>query len=140
MLGVLLSIIAALCWGTMVVLARMGMQRIKPTTATLISLVSSVALLGLLALIINFDDIVSLSLTTLLWFGLIGFITYGLGRHFSYFGIRYIGVARATPISASSPLFAIILAIIFIGESVNLPIVIGTLCIVGGLFLLITGE
>ena len=140
MLGSVLAITAAFCWGTGAVFARLGLQRIKPSAGTFISMVSSIILVGSLALIINFDAVASLSLTALLWFALIGVINYVIGRQFNYLGIGRIGVTKATPIFASAPLFAIILAVIFIGEKVNAPIVIGTLSIVGGLSLLVTSK
>jgi drug/metabolite transporter (DMT)-like permease len=49
-------------------------------------------------------------------------------------------VSRATPIFASSPFFAMIIAVLFIGEIINLSILIGTTSIVGGLYLVITSE
>jgi len=91
-------------------------------------------------LIINFDDIASLSPMALLWFGLIGLINFVIGRRCSYSAIRRIGATRASSILASAPLIAMIIAITFIGESVNAPIVIGTISIVGGLYLVITSE
>jgi uncharacterized membrane protein len=66
MRGILPAIIAALCWGTAGSFARLGLQRIKPSIGTFISLVSSVTLIGTLSLIISFDAMVSVSLTALL--------------------------------------------------------------------------
>ena len=140
MLGILLAITAAFCWGTGVIFVRLGLQGIKTSTGTPISMVSSVILVGLLALLINFDDIVSLSLTTLLWFGLIGVINYVIGRQCNYSAIQYIGVTRATPLFASAPVFALVLAVVFLGESINLPTITGTLSIVVGLYLVMTSQ
>jgi len=140
MLGILLAIIAALGWSISSIFARLGLQQIKPALGTFISLVSSATLVVLLSMIMNFDAIVSLSLTALLWFGVIGVISYGIGRQLRFFSIRYIGVAKAAPIFASSPLFAVILAVAFTGERINLAIAIGTLCIVTGASLLMTSE
>jgi len=140
MLGILLAITAALGWGTSSIFARLGVQHIKPATGTFISLVSSATLVVLLSVIMNFDAIVSLSLTALAWFGVIGVISYGIGRQLRFFSIRYIGVAKAAPIFSSSPLFAVILAVAFTGERINLAIAIGTLCIVTGVSLLMTSE
>lgn len=140
MLGIVLAITAAFCWAISAILARLGLQGIKPATGTLISMFSSLLLVGLLALTINFDDVVHLSPTALLWFGLIGIINYLLGRQFNYRAIKHIGVVRATPLFSAAPLFAMVLAVSFIGESVNLPIVVGTLVIVGGLYLVVTSQ
>lgn len=140
MLGVALAIITAFCWGTGAIFARLGLQRIKTSTGTFFSMVSSLLLLSSLALIIDFDAVVSLSLKALLWFSLVGAITYGIGRQFNYLSISRIGVTKATPIFASAPLFAMVLAVIFIGEQITVPTLIGTFCIVGGLFLLVTSK
>ena len=140
MLGIVLAITAALCWGTGSIFARLGLQGIKASTGTLISMVSSFLLVSVLALIINFDAIAHLSLTALLWFGLIGVVNYLLGRQFNYTAIRYIGVTKASPLFASAPLFAIVLAVTFIGETISLAIVVGALSVVAGLYLVITSE
>ena len=140
MLGIFLSVAAGLGWGIAVVFARLGLQGIKPSTCTLISLISSIMLVSFTALIVNFDTIASLSLRAILWFGLIGLIHFVIGRQSNFAAVRYIGATRATTIFASAPLFTTALAIIVIGESINIPITIGTLSIVAGLYLVITSE
>ncbi|MFC1981494.1 EamA family transporter [Chloroflexota bacterium] len=138
MLGIFLAITAGLGWGIAAVFARLGLRGIKPSTGTLISLVSSVMLVSFTTMIVNFDTIASLSLKAILWFGLIGLITYVIGRQSNFAAIRYIGASRATTIFASAPLFSTAIAIIIIGESMNIPITIGTLSIVAGLYLVTT--
>ncbi len=140
MLGIVLAITAALFWGTSATLSRLGLQNIKASTGTLISMLSSILLVGLLALTINFDDVVHISPTALLWFGLIGVINYVLGRQFNYLSITHIGVTKAAPLFASAPLFAIILAVVLIGESINPAIIIGTFAIVAGLYFVIVSQ
>jgi drug/metabolite transporter (DMT)-like permease len=95
---------------------------------------------GLLAVIVDFEAITSLSLAAILWFGLIGVINFVIARQSGTYATKYIGVAKANPLLALSPLFAMILAVAFLGESVNIPIVVGTICIVLGLPLLVTIE
>lgn len=140
MLGIVLAITAGACWGIGATFARLGLQGIRASTGALISMLSSIMLVCSLALIIDYDAVLSLTPKALLWFGLIGVVTYVLGRQFNYSAILHIGVGKATPIFASAPLFAIIIAIIFTGESINLPIIIGTLSIVVGLCLVITSK
>ena len=140
MLGIVLAITAAFCWGTAAIFSRLGLQNIKAPTGTLISMLSSMLLIGLLALTINFDDVVHISPTALLWFSLIGVITYVLGRQFNYLSITYIGVTKATPLFASAPFFAIILAVTLIGESINPAIVIGTVAVVAGLYFVVISQ
>ncbi len=140
MLAILFAITAAFLWGISFVFARWGLQHIKPATATLISVVSSLILIGSLSLIIEFDAVISLSLGALLWFGLVGALNFVIGRQFSFLGMKYIGVIRSTPMTASAPLLAMILAVVFTGEVVNVPIVAGTVCIVAGISLLVTSK
>ena len=140
MLGIVLAITAAFCWGTAAIFSRLGLQNIKASTGTLISMLSSILLVGSLALIMNFDDIVHISPAALLWFSLIGVINFVLGRQFNYLSISYIGVTKATPLFASAPFFAIILAVTLIGESINPTIVIGTCAVVAGLYLVSTSQ
>ena len=132
MLGIVLAISAALFWGTSTVFSRLGLQSIKASTGALVSLFSSTLLVVLLALIIDFDAVRQISPTLLLWFGLIGIINYVLGRQFNYLSISHLGATKASPLFSSAPLFAIILAVVLIGESVNSAIVIGTVSVVVG--------
>lgn len=103
-------------------------------------MISSLLLIGFFAVTFNFDDIRQLSPAALAWFSLIGVTNYVLGRQFNYNSIKYIGVARATPLFAAAPIFAITLAVSLTGERINPAIVIGTLAVVAGLFLVITSE
>ncbi len=140
MLAVILAITAACCWSVMGILARLGLQSgIRASTGTFISMMSSFLLVAL-ALAINFNDVLNLSWITFLWFGLIGIITYVMGRQFNYNSIQRIGVNKASSLFASAPLFAMILAVSFLDESVNIAIITGTLTIVGGLYLVVTSR
>ena len=140
MLGTFLAIAAGCLWGASSALVRLGLRDIGPSLGTFLSLFSSFVLAGSLALILNFDAFTSLQPRTVLWFALIGLLNYGIGRQFNYFSIRSIGVARATSVFSSAPLFAVIIAVLLTGEAINLYMSIGTLCIVGGLYLVITGR
>jgi drug/metabolite transporter (DMT)-like permease len=75
-----------------------------------------------------------------LWFSMTGLICYVLGRGLNYAAVRYIGVGRATPMIASAPLFAVIIAVAFTDETINVLIAAGTLSIVFGLYLVVTSQ
>jgi drug/metabolite transporter (DMT)-like permease len=51
-------------------------------------------------------------------------------------GVERLGAARATPLINSSPLFTTILAVIFLRERLTPKILLGVLCIVGGIVVL----
>ena len=103
-------------------------------------MLSSILVVGLLALTLNLDDVIHISPAALLWFSLVGVVTYVLGRQFNYGAIRRIGAVRASTLFATAPFFALILAVSFLGEGVNLAIIMGTLTIVVGLYLVVTGQ
>jgi drug/metabolite transporter, DME family len=65
-----------------------------------------------------------------------GIFAPGIGRTLSYFGIEKIGVARAVPIVNSSPIFASMFAVLFLGEDWALQNVAGTLLVIAGVVML----
>ena len=78
----------------------------------------------------------NVTLASVLIFVGVGFFQPGLTRLLTYKGIDALGVAITDPIRASTPLFSAIMAIIFLGEDITLPIVIATLMIIAGIILL----
>jgi len=69
-------------------------------------------------------------------FALAGLIGTVAGRLLRFVAIEKVGAAVASALINLSPLFATVLAIVLLGERVTLPIVLGTLVIVGGTVLL----
>jgi drug/metabolite transporter (DMT)-like permease len=61
-----------------------------------------------------------------------------VGRSFYFLGIAYLGPGKSLSIYATSPLYAAILAWIILGESITLPVIVGTLAIVFGIVALST--
>ncbi len=55
-------------------------------------------------------------------------------------GIERIGAARATSLTASAPFFASLTAIAFLKEVPNFLIVSGTILVIGGLYLTMSGK
>lgn len=140
-MGVILAITAACCWAASAIFARVGLNSsMKASTGTFISMLSSLLFVGLLALTIDYKSLSTVAPSAFLWFGLIGIVTYVIGRQFNYASIQRIGAVRASPLFASAPFFALILAVAFLGESINTQIVIGTITIIIGLYLVTTGQ
>jgi drug/metabolite transporter (DMT)-like permease len=72
--------------------------------------------------------------TAILLFGVVGILNFPLGRFFNYLSISHLGVGRSTPILASAPLFAMVLAVIFTGETISAGTIAGTALILTGLY------
>ncbi|MFQ5825877.1 MAG: DMT family transporter [Dehalococcoidia bacterium] len=135
-MGILLAILAAASFGVGRVFAGLGLQRIKPLTGTLISLISGLLLVLIVTFFFQFEALISVSLAAVGWFALIGILNFPVGRGLTFLGIRHIGASRSTTVYASYPLFTMALAIPLLGERVSAVLVIGVLFIVGGLTLL----
>ena len=137
-LAIFFALSAAVGWGISGVLARLGLQHMRATTGTVISLASGTALVGAIALAMYGRELFSFSLTALLWFTLLGIINYPLGRLLNFTGVHLAGVSRATPILSTSPLISAALGIMVGGETMNIFIGLGTAAIIGGVLLIVT--
>ena len=106
----------------------------NPATAVISSLLINIVFLWGVSLL--FVPLEALTSSAILIFVGVGFFQPGLTRLLSYKGIDALGVAITDPIRASTPLFSAIMAIIFLGEQITLPIVAATLMIIAGITLL----
>ena len=116
------------------------MRHTSASTGTLISLLASVAFMWLIVLPSNLDDVTSLGLKAIALLAAIGVANFAVGRFLNFLSISHLGVGRATPILAASPLFSLILAVIFIGEDVGLATLLGTFLILAGVYVTITAP
>ena len=139
-LGVIFALTASTSWAVGANFARVGMRQVGSSLGTLISLMAGFAVISTIALIIDFDAVFSVSSTTLLWLALLGFIQFSVGRFLHYSGIRLAGVGPASTVGGSTPLFAAIMAIIFLGEQMTYPIAVGTVAVVVGLALVMSSA
>jgi len=137
-IGVLLVILAAIFWGTGNTVARVGLQSVKATSATILSLATGLVVALIIVLVFEFEALVSVSLVAIGWFALIGVFHFALGRFFLYQSMRYIGAARGISVTHSYPLFAAILAVAFLEETLTIVVIIGTVSVVGGVYLLLS--
>ena len=140
MLGIALSLLAGVGFGATAVFARLGLQHIRTTSGTLISLMVSTAIALAIALGLHSREVFGLSGVVFFWFLLAGILTFPLGRLLNYTGVHLAGVTRASPIVGAAPLFATALAVTIGGETVNAPILFGTVAIIGGLGLVLSQQ
>lgn len=103
-------------------------------TGSFISLtISAVVLLGLVPFFVPYAA---------LWNPAIGFFIAagifapGIGRTLGYVGIERIGVARSVPVVNSSPIFASIIAVFYLGELWVFQNIAGTCLVILGVILL----
>ena len=129
-MAIYFSFQAALCFSVAHILIRRGLVGSNAMTGSFISLSMTAAVLWLLFPF--FAPLSALWTPVSLIFVVAGLFAPGIGRTLSYVGIEKIGVARSVPIANSSPIFASIFAVIFLGEVWLLQNILGTLLVIGG--------
>jgi O-acetylserine/cysteine efflux transporter len=128
------ALLAALGWGTDAVLARQGLRRMPPALGTFLSLCAGLtACLILLAIV----GPARYPLAGVAWFMLVGLVNFLLGRQCNYRATKQLGAARAASIFATSPLVSITLAILFAGEHVSIPLLLGVALVISGIILVV---
>lgn len=115
-------------------LTKKALRYSNPATAVISSLLINIVFLWAVSLL--FVPLDALTSSAILIFVGVGFFQPGLTRLLSYKGIDALGVAITDPIRATTPLFSAIMAIIFLGEQITLPIVAATVMIIAGITLL----
>ncbi len=138
--GVGLALVSALGFGAVAVFARLGMRHVRPTTATVASLIISALVTLVVALSVDAGEIASLSAVA---FGLIllnAAMSYLVGRLFNFTGVRLVGASRASIIIGTSPLFSAGLAVWLLGEKLSAPILAGTVLIIIGVGVILSGR
>jgi DME family drug/metabolite transporter len=129
----LIALTAALSYAISGIAAKRGLRYSTPVTVTLVSVAIHAIVLWIALLIFRGVPVLS-------WWVLFLFVLSGLLqpilRFLTYAGIHYVGAAAGTTLRGAHPLFSTSLAILFLGESLNLLIVLGTISIVAGIALI----
>lgn len=140
MAGIALALLAACGWGVDAVMARQGLRHVPPALATAISLAVLLPVIGLLALVLDPGGFARLTPPALLWFAGTGVINFVGGRQLNLRATRLLGASRAAALIAASPLVAVVLAALLLGEQVTLPIVAGVGLTVLGVGLVVSSR
>ena len=111
-----------------------GLRYSNAATAVVGSLVINIIFLWSASVL--FAPLEALASPAILIFVLVGLFQPGLTRLLTHKGIETLGIAITDPIRATTPLFSALVAIIFLGENLTLPIAIPTLLIIAGVTLL----
>jgi DME family drug/metabolite transporter len=137
MLGELAALGAAASWTISALLYRKALREIKPVSANIIRLTcTALVLLTFLTMLGKFEALASLPLDVLVLAAISGLIGLGIGDTLYMVSLKSIGVARAVPVTCTYPLFNLLWAVFLVGEPITLPIVLGAIIIVFGIWLL----
>jgi DME family drug/metabolite transporter len=130
----LLALAAALGFALARTVLKRALQHSTPLTAVAVSVLFTAAFLtGIAALTAPLSQLVTWLMAPFIAAGL---LAPGVGRLLTYVGIDRLGAARASAVSAAAPLFAVVLAIVLLGERPSWSLLVGAACIVGGGILL----
>lgn len=135
--GLIFAVVGALCWGMAPIFAKIGLYKAPPLIGVSIrTFVIAFTIIIILIASGKIKEFRHIDLKTIIFLageGLLG----GLIGHFFYFkAMKLWEASRVTPIIASYPLIAFVLAIIFLGEKLTLIKIFGGIFIVSGIVLL----
>lgn len=135
--GVLLSLTAALAWGSSLVSFKVGVKNVDTLAATYIRGLIAIPLLLILGLTINGTETYTklFLYPNYIWL-ILGGLSIALGDFFSLFALQKIDVSLSQPITAIYPIFTTLTLLIAKIEDINWLIIVGTLLITAGVMLI----
>jgi drug/metabolite transporter (DMT)-like permease len=129
----LIALAAALSYAISDIAAKRGLRYSTPITVTLVSVIIHAVTLSTALFVTR--GVPTISWWVLSLFALTGTLQPVI-RLFTYAAIHHVGASRGSTLRGAHPLFSTTLAVMFLGEQISLPIVIGTILIVGGITLI----
>ena len=138
MTGILFALGASTVWGMANVWIRLALRDMRPTTSAVFSLFAGLLLLIPLSFLLHYDDLTAMTLGAVVAVFFYGMTNFLMGRFLNYSAISRIGLSRSVPIVSASPVPALLLAILLLGEEVNLLLIVGALVVVSGVLLIVT--
>jgi DME family drug/metabolite transporter len=125
-----LALSAALCFSMAGIILRRALALLNPLTAACVSVTVTAVITWLFASATA--DLSLIFTPAVLPFLLAGLIAPGLSRLILFVGYSRIGIGRTVALMSTTPLFAILIAILFLGERPSLLLLAGATLIVGG--------
>ncbi len=136
MRGELLAIVAALLWGVAPILDKIALSNgVSIYTATVIRLIGAVVAITAVSVLMDQMDFTGFDLRRIVILLIAGVIAGAIAMVFYYSALRILGASRTVPLTAIYPMFTALFSVLFLGESVSLKLIIGTVMIVVGIVL-----
>ncbi len=134
------AVLTACIWGVVPILEKIGLTHTSPVTGLFyrsLGVFFGFVFLGFF--MISPSEIRAVSLKSALFLILGGFLASFVAQLVFYHALKVGEVSKVVPISASYPLIAFLLAVLFLGESFTLMRGVGVLLIIGGIWALRLG-
>ena len=138
--GALTALLVPMCFGTGMLLARVGLVHIPAGAGNFVSLVVGWVLIASITTVLHPDALFGITLGTFAWLAMIGVINFPAGRFLNFVSMKNLGILRANPILAMAPIISAFEGVIFLNERLNWAIAGGTLLTVTGVIVAVYGE
>ncbi len=131
--GLLLLILACLVWALSTTWLKSGIGDLDAIAAGIVRIViNALILLPLAGLVRGKEELLGNGMRNSVALAVAGVIGIGIGGLFFIFAIQEAGAGRTAVLVSTQPIFALPLAVLFLGEKVTPKVVLGTaLCILG---------
>ncbi|MCB1740744.1 MAG: DMT family transporter [Gammaproteobacteria bacterium] len=133
-IAALLALLAALQFGFGTQLTRLGLQAVDSRSGTLITIGASTAIYWLAAPWLLEPHYWTSSVVWL--YVLIGLIRPALSSNLAMAGTARLGPTISSTLASVAPFFGLLFGVLLLGEQVGLPLLFGTVAIVGGVIAL----
>lgn len=141
MIGEFAALGAAVSWTVSALLYKKALSDAKPISANIVRLtLTSVAILVFMVAVGLIGVLTRLPMSVVVLASVSGIIGLGLGDTLYMVSLKMIGVARAVPVTCTYPLFNLLWAALFVGESVAWSVALGAVVIVLGVWMLSLEE
>ena len=136
MLGEILTLLAALCWALGASLYKKSLLNVRPVTLNLFrSFPATIYAFLVLYLLGKWTLLTELDIVSLVYIGIASLLVLAVGDILYFTGLKSVGVAKAVPIAYSYSIFVAVISTIFLGESLTAPVLLGTVAVVSGIWL-----
>lgn len=141
MLGALLALGSAASFGLNNAALRRGVLKGSVLQAMAITVPIGVPLFALAALAFGvLGGLGALSAASWFWFSLAGVIHFVVGRYGNYQATRYLGANLSGPVQQMSVIVSLVLALIFLGETLTPVSLLGIALVIVGPFIMLQGK
>jgi drug/metabolite transporter (DMT)-like permease len=126
MLGEILTIVAALCWAIGASLYKKSLLNVRPVTLNLFrSFPATIYAFLVLYLLGKWTLLSELTVVSLAYIGIASLLVLAVGDTLYLVGLEITQANVAAPLASTTPLFAVIIAILFLKEEISRRVLVG---------------
>lgn len=137
MWGLLLAILAAICWGLAPVAAKLALSNVSPMVGMTVRSLFAACLVGVwMAFSGHYRWVSDLGPRTLFWLLIEAILATVVGDALYFYALKQGHAGQVSLIMATSPLITLLVAVLLLGEPVTGAKMIGAMMVIAGLLLI----